>query len=631
MLLYEFGDFVLDADRRRVTRGDADVALTPRLFDALLYFVEHRAELLEKDTLLAALWPGVVVEENSLSQTISALRRALGDEAQDSRYIQTVPRRGFRFVAAVTVRTAVDASVEPDRLAAVPDDVRPPLVVEPPAPDGRRRSLLLGAAASVTLVAAGAGAWWWRRAHDTPRDQPTTLAILPFKPLVLEARDEVLELGMADSLVSRLSTLPGVAVRSIGSVRNYAGPQQDPIKAARELDVTWIVDGSVQRWGDQVRVSARLLNTASGEAAWSGNFDEKFTGMFDLQDAISERVAQVLAPHLGARGGGRLTELGGTHDIDAYQLYLAARHQAQGIRTAGLVKSMALYRQAIALDPRFALAYVGLAESNRRMIFGADGEPRVIFDEARGQVDRAIAIAPNLAAAYASRGWNQFWHDWDWDGAESTFRRAIALNTNEVNARFGYGQLLETLRRSPEAVAQMSVARQLDPQSLILLTLESNSLFWNGQRDEGRAHLQRVFDIEPDFWVAHLTLGSMLLADKRIDDGIASMRTADRNADGSSQAAASLGFTLARNGRSDEARRLLQRFAEAEKTRYVPPTSSGLIHAGLGDREATLAALERGYAVRDVRMTIVPYDSRWKLVVDDPRYVAIMKKMNLAG
>lgn len=634
MARYRFGEFVLEGTQRTLLRAGVPVTLSPRLFEALEYFVGHPGELLDKETLLAALWPGLVVEENSLSQTISALRRALGDDAQASRYLQTVPRRGFRFIAEVT---QIDGNETPGDPSPGDDDQAeassPAASTDVSEPRPRRRLALLGAVSGVVAVAAGVSAAWWLR-RDPPVavvDAPTTLAVLPFRPLVAQARDEVLEMGMADSLAARLSTLPGVAVRSVGSVRRYAGPDQDPLRAARDLQVNWIVDGSIQRWGNQVRVTARLLDATTGIAAWSGNFDEAFTGMFDLQDAISTRVSQVLAPHLGSAGRKRLAGSGGTRDIDAYQLYLAARHQAQGIRNAGLVRSVALYQRAIALDPRFALAYVGLAESNRRMIFGADAEPRVVFDAASRQVREAIALAPDLAEAYASQGWNLFWSDWDWTGAERTFRKAIALNPNEVNARFGYGQLLATLGRETDSAAQLAAARALDPQSLILLTIESGSLYFGGRREEGRAHLQQVFDLEPDFWVAHLTLGSMLLAERNVDDAIRSMERADRNADGSSQAAAALGYALATNGRTAQARALLARLADAARTRYVPPTSAGMIHAGLGDREAALAALEQGVAVRDVRMTIVPYDGRWKLVRDDPRFAAILRQMNLTA
>lgn len=435
---------------------------------------------------------------------------------------------------------------------------------------------------------------------------------------------------MAESLVARLSNLPGVAVRSVGSVRRFRGAEQDPIAAAQQLDVTWIVDGSVQRSGNRVRVTARLLNTASGEAAWSGRFDENFTGMFDLQDSISAKVAKVLAPHLKRHGQRRLAGPGGTRNVDAYQLYLAARQNAQGIKTAGLVKSVELFRQAIALDPAYALAYSGLGESYRRMVFGADGEPGVVLAEAKRYSDRAVALDPELAEGHAGVGWNRFWHDWDWAGAAASFEQALALNASESNAHLGYSQLLEMLGRDAEALDHLRQARESDPMSLILLTLEAGSLIGAGKSAEARQRLQRVFDVDPDFWVARMLEAYFLMADGKVEAGLEAMVLADRLSDGSSQAAAALGFTLARRGKPDQARVVLQRLLDLGRTRYVPPTSTGLIFAGLGDKGAALAALERGYAARDVRMTLVLRDGRWNVVRDDPRFTALMQQMKLA-
>ena len=290
------------------------------------------------------------------------------------------------------------------------------------------RKLLLIALGASTLGLAGfigASAWAWRtRASaqpsappsappsEPPAGSPDTLAVLPFKPIGAGPRDELLEIGMAESLVARLSNQPGVAVRSVGSVRRFTGAEQDPINAARALQLTCGVDSSVQRADGRLRVTARLLDTASGEAAWSGSFDDTATGVFDPQDAISARVAAVLAPHLARRGRNRLVGPGGTRQVDAYQLYLAARQQAQGIRRAGLLQSAALYRQAIALDPAYALAYSGLGESYRRMVFGADGEPAVVLLEAARSHERAVQLDPDLAEGHAGVGWVRFWRDW---------------------------------------------------------------------------------------------------------------------------------------------------------------------------------------------------------------------------
>ena len=421
---YAFGDFVLERSQQRVRRRDGSLLnLTPRLFSALLLFVENAGALLDKDSLMLALWPGLVVEENSLSQVISGLRRALADDSHDSRYIQTVPRRGFRFIATVTELPDAAAPEDlPSATAGSALQAGPPLfpgtvpVAEPTigsrAYDAggivsdRRRLLRLAVATGVATTLGGA-VWWASRwaSRTGPAPHLSTLAVLPFKPLVSDARDELLEVGMADSLIARLSTVPGLIVRSIGSVRRYAGADQDPLRAASDLDVAWIVDGSLQRHGDQLRVTARLLRAADGSAAWSGRFDEKFTGVFEVQDMISARVAQVLVPSLETVAGARPPQggLGGTRNTDAYQLYLAASRYAQSMRADSLRKSTELYKQALEIDPGYALAWVGLAETYRRTLFGADGVPSEVFELARFAVERALAAVPNLAEARAEQ------------------------------------------------------------------------------------------------------------------------------------------------------------------------------------------------------------------------------------
>ena len=648
MRQYQIVDFVLQIDSRRLLGPDGVVVeLTPRLFDALLFMVENTGQLLDKDRLLAALWPGVVVEENSLSQCISGLRKALGDDPQNPRFIQTVPRRGFRFIAPVllvegddgagasTVAHCQAAQAVTTPGSTGPEPQAPALRVLPATPDRQmrpqRRLALLAVSGIGLVVLGGAGTWAWRsqRLPAAP-GALSTLAVLPFKPVAASPRDELLEVGMAESLVARLSNLPGVAVRSVGSVRRYAGTDQDPISAARELQVTWIIDGSVQRAEGRVRVTARLLNTASGEAAWSGSFDETPTGVFDLQDAISARVAGVLAPHLASGARSRLVGAGGTRMFDAYQLYLTARQHAQGIQSAGLVKSVALYRQAVTLDPAYALAWSGMGEAYRRMVFGADGEPAVVLLEAARCNERAVQLDPDLAEGHAGVGWVRFWRDWDWPGATSAFERALALNASDANAHLGYSQLLGTLRQPAGALQHLRQARESDPLSLILLALESSSLFASGRKEEARQRLQRVFDIEPDFWVAHMVQAGLLVGDGRPAEAIEAMVRADSLADGSSQPAAALGHLLARQGQAVEARSVLQRLESLSASRYVPPTSIGLIHAGLGDKEAALTSLQRGLAVRDVRMTLVANDSRWALLRDEAGYVALLRKMKLA-
>jgi len=627
-----FGDFVLERSQQRVTHRDGtQLNLTPRHFSALLLFAERAGQLLDKDTLMLALWPGLVVEENNLSQVVSSLRRALGDDTQGSRYIQTVPRRGFRFVAAVTVLPDADELPRTDPLTHADLPVSAPVLPDDPS---KRHTLRLALAAGATAVVAGTAWWVWRR---TPAAAPpgATLAVLPFKPLVAEGRDELLEVGMADSLIARLSTVPGLVVRSVGSVLRYAGPAQDPVRAARELDVTWIVDGSLQRRGDQLRATARLLRAADGSAAWSGSFHEKFTGVFDIQDQISNRVMQALAPTLQAAAGSGaaatapLSDLGGTRSTEAYEFYLTAARHAQGLRADGLRKSLELLNQALTVDPAYALAWVALAEVHRRRLFSADAVPSDVFEPIKVALQRAIALAPNLAQAHTEIGFSLYWFDFDWPGAEREFRRALAANQNVAMAHFGLGMLLATQDRIDEGFSHLRQARELDPMSLVFNTLEAGYLLDGGRRAEARARLARVLDIAPNFWLAHATQGLLLLAEQQDEAGIAALRRAVAMADGSTQPSVLLGVHLARLGQRDEARTLLHQMLALSKTRYVPPTSLAALHAALGEVAPALALLEQAFAVHDTRLIVFKDDPRWATLRKEPGFLALVKKLKL--
>jgi TolB-like protein/DNA-binding winged helix-turn-helix (wHTH) protein/tetratricopeptide (TPR) repeat protein len=624
--------------------------LSPRLFNALLLFVGHAGELLDKDALMRALWPGLVVDENSLSQVVSSLRRALADDPVASRYIQTVPRRGFRFIATVT--TLPNPAANGSTRQARPEEalqtasLPPPEGAAPfssatadaPARSGaahasmRRRWLRMvlvgGAAASLGAV------WLWaaRRAPRAGSAGPSsTLAVLPFKPLAAEARDELLEVGMADSLIAHLSTVPGLVVRSVGSVRRYAGPEQDPLRAARELDVAWIVDGSLQRRGDQLRVTARLLRGTDGVAAWTGTFDEKFTGVFEMQDAISTRVAKLLAPSLeGFTGVQRpVVAPGGTRNTDAYQLYLAAARYAQDMRADGLRKSMALYRQALDVDPGYALAWVGLAETHRRTLFGTDARPSEAFEPAAVAIQHALALVPDLAEARAEQAFKLYWFDFDWLVAEREFRGALAINPNVVSAHFGLASLLLNQNRRDEGFAQMRMTRELDPMSPVYNTLEAAYLLEAGRRDEARGRLNRALDIAPGFWLAHCAQALLDLADRKTEEAIAEMRRGVDLADGTTRPLALLGMHLARIGQRDEARGILNQLLNLAKTRYVSPSSIAAVYAALGEVDPALDALDQAFVARDTRLIFLKDDPRLMSLRQEPRFVALMHKLKL--
>lgn len=627
-----FGDFVLEPAQQRVLRSDGTpLNLTPRLFNALQFFVEHAGDLLDKDTLIQAIWPGLVVEENNLSQVVSSLRRALGDEPQGSRYIQTVPRRGFRFVAAVSgqprpVRAAPDwpeAGIEPGISAAIPDAARP------------RRVWLKAAIAAGSLASVGCAAWaFWRQASTGTSVPATTLAVLPFRPLAAEARDELLELGMADSIGALLSTLPGVVVRSTGSVRQYVGAVQDPMRAALELEVSWIVEGSVQRRGDELRITTRLLRAPDGAAAWSGNFDLRYTSVFEIQDQIANKVRAALAPSLQSGSGPvvALTEVGGTRNVDAYQLYLAARWRAQGGRRQSIETALGLLNQALAIDPGYALAWTELAWVHRRKLWNADGVPAEVFEAANTALKRSLALVPDLPHARSGMGFSRFWYDFDWPAAETEFQTALAANSSVVSAHWGLAQMLLTQGRVAQGLRHMQAARELDPMSPVLNTLEASFLRDKGDLDQARRRLDRALAIAPDQWLTQVALGLQHEAEDQPERALSALRHAVVLAEGSSRASAVLAVHLAATGKAEpiaEARTILGQLLVQSRLRFVPPTSIAAVQAALGEVEPALSALERALAVRDTRLVYLNSDPHWTSLRREPRFASLLRALKL--
>ena len=456
----------------------------------------------------------------------------------------------------------------------------------------------------------------------------TTLAVLPFKPLLAEYRDEILELGMADSLIVRVSTTPGLVVRSIGSVRRFAGPEQDLITAARQLDAQWILDGTVQRWGDRVRVTARLLRAADGTASWSGSFDERFDDVFAVQEQIAERVANLLIPKLG--GSVLEPTKSGTRDAEAYQLYMTARYQAQTIRPSALARSIELYQRAIDRDPHYALAYAAMADSLRRLTVGADAPPGPSLTRARAAALRALEIDPRCADGHAALGWVQWWYDWNWSAAEQSFRRAIALNPNVAEAHLGLGHLLLSQRRAgDEGLQEIARARELDPLSRIANTLEAGYLIGRGQRGEGLSRLDKALEIEPDFWPAQLLVASLHQAAGETDKAIAAAQRAEQLSEGSAQATARLGSVLALGGRRDEAVGVLNRLVSRAQERYVPPTMIAEVQCAIGDRSATLDWLDKALLARDTHLPFLMITPCLGALRGEPRFDALTKKLAL--
>jgi DNA-binding winged helix-turn-helix (wHTH) protein/TolB-like protein len=615
--LYEFGEFRLVPSQRQLLRSGEAVHLTPRVFDTLLFLVEHRGRVLTKDELLAAVWPGVIVEDNNLGQAISKLRQAFGEAPGDKRFIATVPGRGYRFVAEVAEVAAGEAE---SRAAA-----RLPLVDEEPSSRHRLTPWQLAAATALLVAGIVAAALLWSPGPvpDAPSGPPRLLAVLPFKPLVADDPDPALELGLADSLIVKLGSVGALSVRPLAAVRRFQDPATDPVAAGRELRVDAVLDGHLQRVDDRIRVSARLLRVADGQQLWADEFDEQLTGIFAIQQTISKRIVDALALQLDERARHRLARQS-TTSAAAYERYLRGRFH---LSLAQPRQAIEMFEAAIALDPDYASAHAGLADILSRVPIATDTPSKEPMARARALAARALALDPELGSAYAVLGWIGFYHDWDWPGSEANYLRALALDAEDFSARLGYAHLLSNTGRTTEAIAQVDLALQADPLSVLAGTLKGQFLFHGGRLRESREQLEATMRHSPGFWIAQVVLGQLHLQEGRLHEAVAAFEQAAASG-GNSMPKGLAAYAHARGGNDLWAREILDALQRANNP-PVPPYVVAMVHLGLGEKAAALAALERGYGGRDVWMAFIGVDPIWRPLHDDPDFADLLQRMNL--
>jgi len=605
---YEFGDFALDVGEQCLLRRDTGqtIVLTTKVFETLLYFVEHAGETLDKDVLLRSIWPGVVVEENSLTQNVSTLRQALGETRGENRYIATVARRGYRFVAKVTRR---DAAMEPS-------------VAAPPAA-ARRPRLLLVAAAAVSIVVIAAIIFFASatRPRETAPLAARTLAILPFKPLLPAERNESLELGMAESLISHLSQPGRQAISPLSSVRRYGALDQDPIAAGRELGVDTVLDGSLQRSGNRLRVAARLLRVADGQQLWAQSFDQDFTTIFDVQDTIAARVAQAISVGQGV-GSTRGTPY--TQDSEAYALYASGQFAWARQTEPSLLQAIGFFEQAIARDPNYALAYASLADTYALLgVFGMRA-PREVFPKARSAVEKALSIDPDLAAAHSALGHIKMMYEHDWDGAAREYARALQIDPSLAVAYHRRGLLYAIQGDIEHALQANARAQQLEPLWLAPKGAAGNFLYLAGRYDESIQLCEKILALDEGADNARSFLIRNLLVKGDYERALAEYDRRPLQMPGSNAHRAQ---ALALSGQRAAALAELDRVLKFSKERYVPAYDIALIYAALADTENTFLWLDRAVEDRSTLMVFLARDPMFDAFHSDPRWNALVQRV----
>ena len=647
---YEFGPFRIDVQERLLLRGAEAVPLTAKAFDMLLVLVEHRGRLLEKDELMRRVWPDSFVEEANLSHSVHTLRKALGEGKDENQYIQTVPRRGYRFVARVSevrgerVETAVkEGPLPPQGMEATEDSVnsdgsnRPapaiPTTNPPVKTDAARRPKTLLVAALVAAACLGLVIYFFT--FGWPQPGPSSLpvksiAVLPFRQLDRKADDEYLGLGLADALITRLSNVKGVVVRPTSAILKYDNAELRPTDAGAEQRVESLLEGAIQRSGDRIRVSVQLVRVGDGVPLWAGNFDENFTDLFKVQDSISEQVTRALMLNLTGEEQG-LIKKRYTADAEAQRLYMKGRFHWSKFNEQGLTKAIEYFNQALELDPNYALAYVGL--SIAYSVQGAIGAlpPREVRQKAKAMAEKAIALDGDLPEAHLSLGAVSLVYGRDWSGAEKELKRAIELNPNYGEAYNLYSYYLQATGRAAEAVTEARRAQDLDPLSPSISSDLGFAFYYARQYDEAITAYWKAKELDPKLLGSQFLLGLAYAQKEAYGEGIAECQKEMASAGRDPRILFSLAYLYARSRQEAAAEKLAAELTAAWEQRYFPPFLMAILYAGLEDRDRAFAWLDKAYDADDPQLIWVKVEPALDGLHSDHRFQALLQRMGLAG
>ncbi len=630
---YEFGSFRIDPLKRLLLRDGSPVALPPKAFDALLILLENSGRVVDRNELMEKLWPDTFVEEINLNVHISSLRKALGENPSDHRYIVTVPRRGYSFVAPVSRIEIGDG----DSLIA--SDSSSPEVEPPashptlqkgndvPAPVTRRfvssRGRRMAVAISGLLLAIASAFFLWvsaTRPQFHASSPGATIAVLPFKHLSSED-EEYLGLGMADALITKLSNIKSMTVRPTSAVIRYDNPEADSLAAGREMKVEMVLEGKIQRTGERLRVTVQMLRVSDGAPLWAESFEESFSNIFDVQDSISLRVAEAVRVKLNAQEKEMLARKH-TGKLEAYQAYVRGRYFWNKRSTKDIEKAIKYFTEAIEIEPSYALAYSGLADAlNVLAILGEENSEDLIL-KARSAALKAVETDDSLAEAHASLAFALMRSDWDWTGAESEFRRALALNANYPAARYWYADLLLTMGKTDEAIEEMRQAKEVDPLSPATIAKLGWASYWGRRYDEAIAHFRESLDLNPRYSSALLGL-SRSFEQKGMHREALIEQAKVKAMTGPD------GPMLAASGNKKEAVKAIETYRRFLQEDMGYSFAMAETYAALGQKDDAFNWLEKAFQNRNSNLLYIKVNPRLDNLRSDPRFAELLRRMRL--
>ena len=584
--VYEFKGFRLEAAERRLLYNGQPVPLKPKILDLLLLLVQMRGRLVEKDELMKEIWPNTIVEENNITVSMSILRKTLGEGRAGRQFIETVPGRGYRFVAPVKTISSEEA---------IPQD----------------------AARAPALVDAGES-----DAREAPID---SLAVLPLRNISKDPNSEYLSEGITESIINTLSKISKLRVLAASTVFRFKGKDVDPQEIGSLLKVRAVMLGRVIQLGEKLIIRSELVKVADGSLIWGEQYDRTLSDLLATQDEIAKAITESLKLKLTLQDQIRLSKRY-TANTEAYNLYLRGRYFWNRYDKEWVLKSIEAFEQAIEIDASYALAYTGIADAYFRLS-NIHSSPLEVLPKAKEAALKAVEIDKDLAEAHSSLGLIRVYYDHDWIAAEREFNRALELNPDLSLAHQRFGTYLKLMGRFDESMTHYKQALELDPFSLQININIATIHYLKGDAETAIAHLKKTLELEPNYMPTHFVLGNAYIQQRNWDAAVSEFELIYRRDDEAYLALGFLGYAHAMAGRRAEAESLRNILKDISQRKYVSPYGIIIICVALGQIDEAMVLLEQLYAERNDWLVWLKVSPKLKHLHSDPRFRDLLRRI----
>jgi TolB-like protein/DNA-binding winged helix-turn-helix (wHTH) protein/Tfp pilus assembly protein PilF len=616
----------LDLRRYELRRGTRVLKLEKIPMELLILLVERRDQLVGREEIIARLWRKDVFldTEQGINTAIRKIRLSLGDDPNQPHFLQTVVGKGYRFVGPINVVGEMPVGVQPATpYSAGREETRPSRLTSAP-----RWKLKVFVATSIFIGIAIIAFRYFDWGRWLPRPAVHSIAVLPLKNLSGNPADDYFADGMTDELITNLAKISALRVSSYTSVSKYKAVSKPLPQVAQELQVDAIVEGSVLRSGDQVRITAQLIYAPRDQHLWAEEYQRYLRDVLYLQREVARDIAQQVRVTLTPKERNRLATAGAV-DPGAYESYLRGRSFWNQRSEASLLKAIDQFNKAIEVDRGYAPAYSGLADCYTTLGYLSYLDPLDAFPRARDAATKALELDPSLAEAHTSLAYYNLYHAWNWAEAENEFKKAIELNPNYATAHDWYSYYLMAIGRFDEAWKEVNRAHELDPLSVTISTDIGFNYFYRRNYDEAINQLRATLAISPNFPLAHLWLGRAYQQKKMYSEAIDEFNKTDAALPGWVVTIAGIGNAYGEWGHQAEAEQVLTRLNMLAREKYVTPYGIALVYAGLGDKNQAFIWLNKAVSGRNHWLVWLNRDPRWDRLRSDPRFADLKKRVGL--